>query len=197
MSYVVLKEIVMRSVHNVLLAVCTSFVFLPSLHASGLEDILRQGTGVVVDTQRNKSTAVIDAERRKQAIDIDAQRQVNSFAVLIDSNVRHIDEELDPQVMDTRVELRALERDRAKGRVTYGEYLGEKRTLDARMNDLRSSIVTLKRQNQEYEKRQKEILSNAEAQKKQVDVDLAANAGQATTRQNSSILEQIIRGIGR
>lgn len=186
----------MRSVHYVFFAVyallCTS-----SAMASGLGDILRQSTGVVVDTERNRGSTIIDAERRKQSIDTDAQRQVSNLDTYIDANERRISDELEPQMMDARIDLRAIERDRVNGLISRMEYSNQKRDADMRISNIRNSIAQLKQQNAEYARRKKEVLANAEAQKRQVDVDARANADQATTRQNTNILDQVIRGIGR
>lgn len=187
----------MKSVLSVLLAVCAIVIFAPFATAGGLEDILRQGSGVVLDTQKNKSSTAIDAERRKRGIDADAQKQVDRLDALIEANDRRIREDLDPDLMDARVLVHDVERNRVEGMISRSEYVSEKRAADNRVTSLRNSITALKQQNAEYARQQKEILANAETQKRQVDRDAEANANQATTRQNSNILDQLIRGIGR
>ncbi len=186
----------MRSILNVLLVVCSFFSASFGM-ASGLGDIFRQSGGVVVDTERNKSSTVIDAERRKDAIDADAQRQIANLDTLIEENNRRIDEEFEPQLMDARVNLRALERERTEGVISRGEYMNEKQSADNRASNMRNSIMGLKRQNSEYARREKEILMDARRQKQQVDADTRGNVDQQTTRQNSSILDEIIRNLGR
>lgn len=186
----------MNVLFTVILSILTaSFSF--GVSASGIDDLLRQGGGIVVDTQRNKASTTIDTERRKQMIDADAQRQIDNLEVLIDQNNQRISDEFEPQLMDFRVSLEVLERERANGEISRSEYLNNRRDVEYRISGLRNSITGLKRQNTEYIRREREIRDNAELQKKQADIDARGAAEQSTTRQNSNILDQIIRSLGR
>lgn len=177
--------------------ILSALLVAPFAKAFDLGDVLRQGGNVVVDTERNKSSVVIDAARRKSAIDTEAKRQVASLDTLIDANDRRIENEIEPKLIDARVDMRALDRDRENGVIDRGDYWREKQMISARMTDLLNSKKALKEQNAEYARRQQEILANAESQKRQVDADTSANVDQATTQQNSNILNRIIWGIGR
>lgn len=127
----------------------------------------------------------------------EAKRQVASLDTLIDANDRRIDDEIEPKLIDARVDMRALDRDRENGVISRSDYLSEKQMIAGRVSNLLNTKNALKEQNAEYARRQREVLANAEAQKKQVDTDTSANVDQATTQQNSNILNRIIWGLGR
>ena len=186
----------MKILFQVFFVLCVLFTTRVA-QALDLGDILRQGGSVVVDTERNKSSVVIDAERRKGAIDTEAKRQVASLDTLIDANDRRIDDEIEPKLIDARVDMRALDHDRENGAISRSDYLSEKQMITSRVSNLLNTKNALKEQNAEYARRQREVLANAEAQKKQVDTDTSANVDQATTQQNSNILNRIIWGLGR
>ena len=184
----------MRFILSVLLVLC-SFFFATLATANGLGDIFRQGGSVFTDTQRNQSYVLTDAERRKQGIESDAQRQIADLETMIEGNNHLIDNNFEPQIIDARVDLRALERDYNASLVSYRHYLSKRRTIEERVNGLQGSIAALNRQNAEYTRRQREIRVNADAQKRQVDIGVRANIDQSTTRQNSDIVDTLIRGI--